>query len=80
MGTELKKKKVEDEKIKWRRLTEEDSHIVLALDQGLKSAGCYILNLIIMVINMKVLIDRVIATKVVAVMLLKCLIFQPFLE
>ena len=60
MGTELKKKKVEDEKIKWRRLTEEDSHIVLALDQGLKSAGCYILNLIIMVIIMKTLIDSVV--------------------
>ena len=36
------------------RLTEEDSHIVLALDKGLKSAGCYILNLIITVIIMKI--------------------------
>ena len=36
------------------RLTEEDSHIVLAFDKGLKSAGCYILNLIITVIIMKI--------------------------
>ena len=51
-----------------RRLTEEDSHIVLALDKGLKSAGCYILNLIITVIIMKILINSLI---VVTVMLLK---------
>ena len=43
----------EDNKKVWR-LTEEDSHIVLALDKGLKSAGCYILNLIITVIIMKI--------------------------
>ena len=51
MGTDF-----EDKKIRLRRLTEEDGHIVLALDKGLKSAGCYILNLIIVVIIMKVLI------------------------
>ena len=51
-----------------RRLTEEDSHIVLALDKGLKSAGCYILNLIIKVVIMKILIDSRI---VVTMMLLK---------
>ena len=49
------------------RLPEEDSHIVLALDKGLKSAGCYILNLIIKVVIMKILIDSIVVT----VMLLK---------
>ena len=49
-----------------KRLTEEDSHIVLALDKGLKSAGCYILNLIITVI---ILIDSL-----VTMMLSNCFI------
>ena len=45
-----------------RKLTEEDSDIVLALNEGLKGAGCHILNLIIMVTIMKIVINSVIMT------------------
>ena len=36
------------------KLTEEDGNVVLALDEGLKGAGCYVLNLIIMEIIRKI--------------------------
>ena len=36
------------------KLTEEDGDVVLALDEGLKGAGCYVLNLIIMEIIRKI--------------------------
>ena len=55
VGTNMKK-------VWLRKLTEEDSDIVLALNKGLKGAGCHILNLIIMVTIMKIVIDTVIMT------------------
>ena len=61
MGTYMKKGD-EKNQVWLRKLTEEDSDIVLALNEGLKGAGCHILNLIIMVTIMKIAIDSVIMT------------------
>ena len=42
------------------KLTEEDGDVVLALDEGLKGAGCYVLNLIIMEIIRKITITVIV--------------------
>ena len=36
------------------KLTEEDGNVVLALDEGLQGAGCYVLNLVFMEIIRKI--------------------------
>ena len=42
------------------KLTEEDGNVVLALDEGLQGAGCYVLNLIIMEIIRKITITVIV--------------------
>ena len=42
------------------KLTEEDGDVVLTLDEGLKGAGCYVLNLIIMEIIRKITITVIV--------------------
>ena len=43
-----------------KKLTEEDGNVVLALDEGLQGAGCYVLNLIIMEIIRKITITVIV--------------------